>query len=178
MCCGFAVKTRASEKNRSSFRLAIFLCSPTDRFHAPFPAKPGHISQSPRSVLGTMCLNISIGIWDGAGAGENQRFMALEVVGTRMEPVLHYAAALHKFLFPVQKVSNGYVCAFPQRPADAVGDPMGRHFKGHLLPPGRLSSVDNRVARRQTSSPRTKMAAAKVSMTIAAPDDPQRAPAN
>jgi hypothetical protein len=111
MCCGFAVKTRASGKNRSSFRLAIFLCSPTDRFHAPFPAKPGHIAQSPRSVLGTMRLNLLIEIRDGAGAGEHLRFMTLEVVTTRMERVLYRAPARHEVLFPVQKVCNGHVCA-------------------------------------------------------------------
>ena len=70
--------TRESEKS-VKLSLGDFFCSPTDRFHAPFTAKPGHISQSPRSALGAMRLNISIGIRDGAGAGENQRFMALEV---------------------------------------------------------------------------------------------------
>ena len=117
MCCGFAVKTRASWKNRSSFRLAIFLRSPTDRFHAPFTAKPGHISQSPRSVLGVVRLNISIGIRDGAGAGENQRFIALEVAGTRMERVLHLPPARHTFLFPNQKGGNGVLCALTLAPS-------------------------------------------------------------
>jgi hypothetical protein len=90
--------------------LAIFLWWPTDRFHAPSPAKPGHISQSPRSALGVMRLNLLIGIRDGAGAGENQRFMALEVVTTRMERVLYRAPAHRKLLFWVQKVSNGHGC--------------------------------------------------------------------
>ena len=120
MCCGFAVKTRASLKNRSSFRLAIFLCSPTDRFHAPFTAKPGHISQSPRSALGAMRLNISIGIRDGSGPGENQRFLAMEVASTRLECVMHHAPARHKFLFPVQKVSNGHVCVLASEKGSTV----------------------------------------------------------
>jgi hypothetical protein len=43
--------TREIEKS-VKLSLGDFLLCPTGRFRAPFTAKPGHISQSPRSVSG------------------------------------------------------------------------------------------------------------------------------
>ena len=105
MCCGFGVKSHAGAKKfvrrgGREFFVAGNRC--TARLSPQSPVTfPNHRA---------LRLDISIGIRDGAGARENQHFMALEMASTRLDPVLHHAPARHKFLFPIQKVSNG-LCA-------------------------------------------------------------------
>ena len=71
-------------------------------------------------------LDISIGIREGAGARENQHFMALEMASTRLDPVLHHAPARHKFLFPIQRVSDGHVCALT---SEMTGEQQAREAR-------------------------------------------------
>jgi hypothetical protein len=115
MCCGFGVEARASAKKsvRHGGRGFFVACN---RCAARIPLQSPVTFPNHRALR----LNVSIEIRDGAGTGVNQRFMALEVASTRLDRVLHLPPAHHKFLFPIQKVSNGHVCALTSELASPV----------------------------------------------------------